>query len=197
MAFISLEFNDKSFTDATKKLDALLMTNPDMEKRVRELIRKFLSDAKKEISAAAASAMQSDPRQAYRAVKMMLYKQILGGNTSILNRRRVGGSQSNYQPPRRLQPGQRGGNRVPRSARTEQIDGYTGADRAFILRFINSGAGIKTPRTAGNRGGGLHGNRGVIQPRNFFGPAAQPAMERAAERLAAYIEKLIEEEIKK
>ena len=120
-------------------LDRLLASNPDMEKRMQDIIRKVLSYARAEVSKGAKSSIPNDPRNAYKAVKTAIYKRILGGSVSILNRRRASGRTSNYEPPRTLQPGQRGGNRVPRGARTQQLMSYEGADRAFILRFLNSG----------------------------------------------------------
>lgn len=161
-------------------LDRLLMSNPDMEKRMQDLIRKVLRYARNEVSKGAKSNLPDDPRHAYKAVKTSIYKRILGGSVSILNRRRASGKQSTYEPPRTLQPGQRGGNRVPRGARTQQVMSYEGADRAFILRFLNSGT---QPRMAGSRGGRLTGSRGNIKARNWFEPVAQQALNQAIERL--------------
>lgn len=181
----------KGFDVINKELDALLMSNPRMEKEVVALIRKVLAMARKDISNAAKGIMKSDPRQAYKAVKMSVWKQALGGSTSILSRRRASGGTSSYQKPRTLQQGQRGGNRVPRSGRTEQIDSYMGADRGFILRFFN--ADRHEPREAGTRGGGLHGRRGMMPTNQFFAPSSQRAMEAAAQRLAEHLEHLIKD----
>ena len=161
-------------------LDRLLASNPDMEKRMQDIIRKVLRYARAEVSKGAKSSIPNDPRNAYKAVKTAIYKRILGGSVSILNRRRASGRTSNYEPPRTLQPGQRGGNRVPRGARTQQLMSYEGADRAFILRFLNSGT---SARTAGKRGGVLTGNRGRIAARNWFQPTAQQALSQAIDKL--------------
>ena len=161
-------------------LDRLLASNPDMEKRMQDIIRKVLSYARAEVSKGAKSSISNDPRNAYKAVKTAIYKRILGGSVSILNRRRASGRTSNYEPPRTLQPGQRGGNRVPRGARTQQLMSYEGADRAFILRFLNSGT---STRTAGKRGGVLTGNRGRIAARNWIQPTAQQALSQAIDKL--------------
>ena len=101
-----------------KELDKLLMTNPDMVKKVQGLVRKVLMIARANIGRAASDVMKSDPRQAYKAVKTAVYRQILGGNVSILNKRKAATKFSAYEPPRTLQQGQRGGNRVKRSERT-------------------------------------------------------------------------------
>lgn len=149
-------FEIDGFVKQREELERLMMSNPDMEKRVQNLIRKVLMAARKAVANQAKSEMSSDPRQAYKAVKTAVYKRILGGSVSILDKRRAG-APGNYEPPRKLRPGQRGGNRVPRGQRTQQLMSYQGASRAFVLRFINQGTG---ERTAGTRGGGLSGNRG-------------------------------------
>ena len=126
-------------------------------------------------------------------MKSAVYKRILGGSISILNRKNAKGGGS-YEPPRKgtSDPFGRGGNRVPRSQRTQQVMSYQGADRAFILRFLNAGTDV---RDAGTRGGRLSGNRGRIEPRNFFATSSQKAMEQAAEQLDRLIEELIKKEI--
>ena len=176
-----------------QELESLLMSNPAMEKKVQKIVRKVLSHVRKDVSQAARGAMNADPRQAYKAVKTAVYRQILGGNVSLLNKRRASGKTSGYEPPRKLRPGQRGGNRVPRGNRTQQVMDYEGSDRAFILRFINNGTG---QRTAGTRGGRLSGNRGAIRPRNFFALTSHSAMRKAAGELSQLIDELIKQEMK-
>jgi hypothetical protein len=72
-------------------------------------------------------------------------------------------------------PNQRGGNRRPRSQRTEQIDTYYGKDRGFILRFLNSGTASRDTR---------FGNRGAIPAGRQFETSSTWQMEKAAEELA-------------
>lgn len=168
-------------------LDSLLMKNPEMEKRVKAIIRKVLKAARSDVSKDAKSVLTNDPRHAYKAVKSVVYKRILGGNISILNRRNSTGKTTSYEPLRTLRHGQRGGNRVPRSNRTQQVMSYEGVDRAFIMRFINSGT---HNRTAGSRGGKLSGNRGSIPARDWFGNASQRAMMKAIERMEFELEML-------
>jgi hypothetical protein len=173
-------------------LERLMMSNPEMEKKVQGLIRKVLLIARREISNIAKANIQSDPRNAYKAVKTAVYKRILGGSVSILNRRKHG-AMFLYEPPRKLRPGQRGGNRVPRSARTEAVMSYQGADRAWILRILNQGT---TDRMAGSRNGMLSGNRGRIASRNFFSNNSQQIMQRAADDLSQLIDELIKKELR-
>jgi hypothetical protein len=169
-----------------QELEQLMMSNPAMEKRVQGLIRKVLLEARRTISNQAKNDIKADPRKAYKAVKTAVYKRILGGSVSILNKKRAGAT-SLYEPPRTLQPGQRGGNRRSRSMRTEQVMSYQGADRGFILRFLNAGTDQRQTR---------FGNRGSISPRNFFANSSQPAMQKAAEQLGTLIDEMIKNEIR-
>jgi hypothetical protein len=59
------------------------------------------------------------------------------------------------------------------------VDSYFGKDRAFILRFVNSGT--QTRRTR-------FGNRGAIAPRNWFGNLGPRELELAAGNLAEVID---------
>ena len=168
------------------------MSNPEMEKKVQGLIRKVLLAARRTISGDAKGMMKNDPRQAYKAVKSAVYRRILGGNVSILNKRKAG--KRGPVPPvvHQLETrvnskgNHRGGNRMPRSRRTEDLLTYQGADRGFILRFLNAGTEGRESRI---------GNRGSISARNFFENSSQKAMEQAAAQLDALIEDLIKKEI--
>ena len=190
MADISGQFEVDGLVKQRKELEQMLSSDPDMEKRLQKVIRKVLMDARRQVSQSAQGAMKSDPRQAYKAVKTAVYRRILGGSVSLLNKRRAGAPGS-YEPPRTLQPNQRGGNRVKRGDRTQTVMNYQGADRAFILRFINQGT---TRRTAGTRGGHLTGNRGSIAARNFFSSSSRQALQQAAAELDNLIDDMIRKE---
>ena len=192
MADISGQFQVDGLVKQRKELEQMLSSNPDMEKRLQKVIRKVLMQARKQVSQSAQGAMKSDPRQAYKAVKTSVYRRILGGSVSLLNKRRAG-APGNYEPPRTLQPKQRGGNRVKRGQRTQQVMSYQGADRAFILRFLNQGT---SQRIAGTRGGHLTGNRGSIAARNFFSTSSHKAMQQAAADLDKLIDDMIRKEFK-
>ena len=196
-----------------EELEKLMMSNPAMEKKVQGLIRKVLMEVRRHMGDAAKSAMKSDPRQAYKAVKTAVYRRILGGSVSILNKRRAG-TPGNYEPPRTLRPGQRGGNRRTRSDRTQQIMNYDGSSRSFVLRFLNQGTqgrsiefrydAARENVKRGSQGGNVSkygkttntGRRGNIAPRNFFGQLAPRAMDKAAENLTNLIDELIKNELK-
>ena len=192
MADISGEFEVDGIVRQKQELESLLMSNPQMEKKVQGLIRKVLLVARKQIGDTAKGEMKSDPRQAYKAVKSAVYRRILGGNVSILNKRKAG--TRGPVPPiyhaleHRVNSkgNHRGGNRMPRSRRTEDLMTYQGSDRGFILRFLNAGTSDRNSRI---------GHRGSIGARNFFATSSQQAMEKAAEQLDNLIEELIKKEI--
>lgn len=189
---ISGAFEVDGIVQQKQELESLLMSNPQMEKKVQGLIRKVLLAARKQISDAAKGEMKSDPRQAYKAVKSAVYRRILGGNVSILNKRKAG--TRGPVPPvyhalehrTNSKGNHRGGNRMPRSRRTEDLMTYQGSDRGFILRFLNAGTNDRESRI---------GNRGAISPRSFFASSSQQAMEKAAAQLDNMIENLIKQEL--
>ena len=187
-----------------QELESLLMSNPAMEKKVQKIVRTVLGHVRKDVSQAARNAMGADPRQAYKAVKTAVYRQILGGNVSILNKKRGSTQFSAYEPPRKLRPKQRGGNRRERGPRTDDLMHYAGPDRAFILRFINAGTNDRYAGYGRNKGGaeetalrtGGRGFRGRIAPRNFFRLTSHSAMRKASQELQQLIDQLIKQEIK-
>ena len=186
---IGLEVNDAIILEQQKVLEAALSTNPKTQKVLQKLIRKALMEVRPELVSAARGAMGSDPRGAAHGIRTAVYKKILGGNVNILNMRKRAGAPTSYEPPRKLQPHQRGGNRVPRGKRTDTVMHYGPHDRQWILRFINSGT---SDRMAGTRGGRLSGNRGSIAARNFFGSAGTSALTKAADNLATLIDTELE-----
>lgn len=200
------------YVQQREALESLLISNPAMEKKVQGLIRKVLLVARRTIANDAKDAMKSDPRKAYKAVKTAVYRQILGGSVSILNKR--GTKFDNYEPPRTLKPGQRGGNRRSRSQRSDNLMHYAGESRAFVLRFLNQGTNgrgiaFTTDESRehvhrGSQGGNLQkygktintGARGHIAPRNFFSTSSHTAMQKAASELTQLIDELIKNEMK-
>ena len=188
---VSLEVNDAVVLEQKQVLEQALSTNPKTQKALQKLIRKAIMDVRKDAVSAVGRALDSDPRGAAHGIRTAVYKKILGGNMNILNMRRKAGKPTTYEPPRKLQPHQRGGNRVPRGARTNTVMHYGPHDRGWILRIINSGT-INGDRTAGTRGGRLSGNRGSITARNFFRGAAEPALQEAVNNLAMMIDTELE-----
>lgn len=216
MVQISDAFEVEGFVEQRKELDRLLMSNPAMEKKVQGLIRKVLAAVKKSLGQAARDkkVMDSDPRNAYKAIRTAVYKRILGGNVNILNKRRASSAGGSYNPTRTLRSGKRGGNRKARSERTYRLESYEGSDRGFILRFLNAGTNERYVKFLpdsrrehvhrGSQGGNIKkygktintGRRGRIKARNWFGSRSQREMEAAANNLEKFIDALIQQELK-
>lgn len=170
------------FSDTSESLGRIMTDNPYMATNLRKLIRQVLKEARSRLSSDIASYLKDDPRKAARAVKYGVYKSLFGGNLSILNKRKAG---SKYQLIRqkKLQPGQRGGNRRPRiDDGRNRLDYYFGSDRSFVLRFLSSGTVDRSSR---------FGDRGSISQRNLFGRTAPWQMQQAAEEVAANISEYI------
>lgn len=189
MVEVQAEVNEQKAQQIQKTLASLLVSNPETRNRLKKLIRNEIKNVAKNLRIDVRQVMQEDPRKAYRAIKSTVYRRILGANVSILNPRKAGARYMLVRDRKLDQnPNQRGGNRVTRSERTNQVDSYFGRDRAFILRFLNSGT---SDRMAGSRGGRLSGNRGSIAARNWFDRMALRQMDAAADNLG----KLIEDEM--
>lgn len=209
MADITGQFEVDGIVKQREELESLLSTDPAMEKRLQKVIRKVLMAARKTVMDSI-QFKHGDPRKAYKAVKTSVYRQILGGSVSILNKRGV--KFDNYEPVRTLRPGQRGGNRRARSDRSNKLMHYAGDSRAFVLRFLNAGTQGRAINFnydearehvhRGNQGGNLSkygktintGARGNIASRNFFGNSSHRAMQQAADQLSHLIDDIIREE---
>ena len=189
-----------------KKLEYMKTSGTGFEKRLQQVIRKVLGEVRAKMQGEAESGlgMQSDPRKAYKAVRYAVYKRILGGQVNILDPRRV--QKMAYNPPRKLQPKQRGGNRMSRSDRTQDLLEYYGGSRAFVLRFLNAGT---EPRYNGGRNGNTDEERflfvsnhegrryrGAIGARNWFGPRSQHEIQNAAIRIQELVDRIILDEFK-
>jgi len=174
-----LEERIKKFGEASTK-------NPEMRRRINEVIRQTIMQVRKRLSSEAQGGLQiqSDPRKAYKAIRSAVYRRIFGGQVNILPSRKAHGMRF-YAPPRKLDqnPNQRGGNRIKRSERSTALMSYQGADRGFILRFLNAGTSDRTSR---------YGNRGSIAARNWFGNRSQAELEQASQRIDTMIDDIIQ-----
>lgn len=186
-----------------KQLGEASTKNPMMQKRINEVIRKVLLRAQKALRAQAQTGLKikNDPREAYKAVRMAVYRRIFGGQVNILSPRNAKLGRL-YEPPKKQRSGKRGGNRVRRTQRTTELMSYMGADRGFILRFLNQGTGDRAIHSMGGqelrtgsvsilRTKSLGGNRGQIDARNWFGNASQAQLEMAAEDIDRMIDDII------
>jgi hypothetical protein len=201
---ISIDVNNQIFENQMHALKACMTVDSEMGKRLRELIFQELRRVRYDIAGGLKFA-NGDPRGTRGAVKRYIASKYLGGVVSILDGG-TSGSKNSYEAPRKLRPGQRGGNRMIRSKRTDEILHYGPDERSFVLRFINSGT---KPRYANGRNGKWDkrgGNRtffklqeegdyyrGSIAPRNFMSRLGNPSMQRALENLS----KMVDEEFDK
>ena len=174
------------FSENSEMLGRLMTSHPDMDKELRTMFRKALQIARRSLTKDAAAILDSDPRKAARAVKMSVYKNVFGGNLSVLQKKRAS-ARYELQRMRKVEqnPHQRGGNRRPYVPANSRLDQYYGADRGFILRFIASGTVQRMTR---------YGNRGSIPATDWFGHVAPFEMEKAcaivADGIVEYINKI-------
>ena len=158
--------------------------NPRTKKELQAIIRRCIADARKNVVKDAKDVLENDPRNAYKAVRNSVYKQMLGGQINILPSLKRGAA-TNYQKPRKLKEGQRGGNRRKRSRDTMRYESYEGVDRGFILRFQNAGTVDRETR---------YGKRGHLAARHWFGISSAFQMDGAASRVVEEIEKMLQQE---
>lgn len=145
----NVDIDNTQIVEQQQLLEKALSTNVSTERVLRKLIRSEILAARKKVVADA--KLKNDPRGARQAVRTSVYKKILGANINIFSSRRSH-TPNSYEPPRKLKPGQWGGNRRKRSARTNTVMHYGPLDRGFILRFQNSGTGNRSIQPSGNRG---------------------------------------------
>lgn len=196
------EADSAVFIEDRRTLEAALTTDPKVKKALQQLVRQVILEARQSV-VNSIKFENGDPRNTRQAVRTSVYRKVFGGNINILDPKKSHGSNS-YEPPRKLRLGQRGGNRMARSQRTQQIMSYSGMDRGFIMRFVDSGTkqrfvGFRNAMSSmknlysatKNRwdaGGNRTGNRGRIASRGFFARYGERAMEIAAEKLSTLIE---------
>lgn len=167
----------------------ILTSDPQMKGLTRSLVSKILREARNNLSKDAKNYLKDDPRKAFRAVKYAVYKTAIGGNLSILQKKKgKAGARFLLVRTRKVDqnPNMRGGNRRPREEGRNRLDTYFGSDRGFILRFIGSGTVDRNTR---------FGNRGSIRRTNWFGRTAPWQMEAAAERLSDAINEYVKTQI--
>ena len=190
------------FVEDQKILEAAMTTDPKTREALQKLVRKAILEARRDV-VNNIHFDNGDPKNTRQAVRTTVYRKILGANINIRNSKKKHGVNT-YVTPRHSQGYNRGGNRMKRSRRTQQILSYSGLDRGFIMRFVDSGTkqrfvGFRNERKANrNRyietkrnwdaGGTGLGNRGRIVGRNFFYQLGMNALEIATGRLAELIE---------
>lgn len=191
----SFEADNAVILKEQKALEAALSTNPKTQKALQKLIREVILEARRNIVNATHKELKYDPREAARAVRTTVYRKVLGGNVNIYNTKKAHGT-TPYRPPRKLEPGQRGGNRRPRSMKTARYMSYNGLDRGFILRWVNDGTRDRSISFTHNNKRKVDkwnkhpntGNRSRVTSYSFFVRFGEDALNRAADKLAELID---------
>lgn len=188
---------ETNLQDTVKRFESMQISGRELEKTLHKLVSNVIKEVRNRMIEDAKGVIGTgykhsggDPRQAYRAIKRMVYKRVLGGNVSILQKPRgsvkkvpVPDQKFKLKTALNSKGNHRGGNRIKRSQRSEDLMSYWGTDRGFILRFLNSGTDTRQSRI---------GNRGSISARNWFPSAGLEEMKAASEQLAQLIEQEIE-----
>ena len=187
---VNLEVDNKEFVAMCERLKyENLVRTAD----IRRVFAKVAKPVKQTVQQGARAAMKKDPRKAWKGVRVITLKGGKGVVVGLLNPRKPGkvidwksyltrGGESGIIRNRK------------RSQRTIAVDNYEGADRAFILRFINQGT---IGRTAGTRFKKIKpAYRGYLSAKRFF-DRAEPAMKQASANLGTELGKIIEQKSKK
>ena len=190
-----------------KNIESMMTESPDMRDRLVAVIKEDMMKARNAVVNNVSDVFKNgDPMEARRAIRHVIYKQILGGNLNIFNMQK-GTASWNYRQKQRAEAGigsstGRGGNRRQRSTKTARYQGYEGKARGFILRWVNEGMTKTDPRKIKFKRNESRkedkwnhhpntGNRGAISARNFFGPRAGAALNVVSQHLAAVIQEEI------
>ena len=185
---VNLEVDNREFVAMCERLKyENLVRTAD----IRKVFARVAKPVKQTVQQGARGAMKKDPRKAWKGVRVITLKGGKGVVVGLLNPRKEGNPTS-YTPTRGGKSG-RLRNRK-RSDRTNQVDGYQGADRSFILRMLNQGTEV---RFAGTRDRNIRrAYRGKLTAARFF-DRAEPAMKQASANLGMELGKIIEKRAKK
>ena len=206
------EYDSAVFIEDQRTLEAAMSTDPKVQKMLREFVRQSILEARRAVANSIHFA-NGDPKNTRQAINMSVYRKVLGGNINILDSRKKSGGRNAYQAPKPPKRFGRGGNRMARSPRTQQILNYPPFEREFIMRFVDSGtkqrfvgfrnamssnrnryAAVKARWDAGEN---RTGNRGAIASRGFFARYGERALEMAADKLAQLIESELKNTLEK
>lgn len=186
---VNLQVDNRDFVEM---LDRLRYENLVKSSDVRKVFAKVAKPVKQSVQQGARSSMKKDPRKAWKGVRVITLKGGKGVVVGLLNPRKAGNAMAVGSNSTGGKSGIR--RHRKRSARTNQVDGYQGADRSFILRMHNQGT---ESRMAGTRDGNMKAaNRGRLTAKRFFDRAAS-GMQRASQQLSVELGKIIEQKSKK
>lgn len=188
---VNLEVDNREFVDM---LERLRYENIVKISDIRKVFARVAKPVKTTVQQAARASMRKDPRKAWKGVRVITLKGGKGVVVGLLNPRKAGNAMA---VPSRPTGGKSGIRRQrKRSDRTNQVDGYRGVDRSFILRIISQGI-VNPPRMAGTRGTlKKEAYRGEMSAKRFF-DRAEPGMKQASRSLAQELGKIIENRAKK
>lgn len=176
------------FGQMQKQLENISYNEINKQATKKKIIDNELKAVKKITESAAKGAMASDPREAFKAIRVTKYKRIFGGNVNILTPRKgatyVVGTALLYKRRNRHI-----------SDRTSAVARYAGPSRSFVLRFIQGGTDIRVAGSRGNNKGG-HGNRGKIKARDFMAET-QSGMMKASQHVIEMISAITEKQFEK
>ena len=186
---INLQVDNREFVEMC---DRLLYDNIVKTSDIRKAFAKVAKPVKKDVQQAFRASVRKDPRKASKGVRIITLKKGKGVVVGLLNPRKAGNAMAIGSNSTGGKSGIR--RKRKRSARTNQVDGYVGADRSFILRMLNQGT---EKRIAGTRDGNIRpANRGQLTAKRFF-DRAEAGMKKASQSLAQELGKIIEQKSKK
>ena len=186
---VNLSVDNREFVAMCERLryEQLVKTSD-----IRRVFAKVAKPVKQSVQQGFRASVKSDPRKAWKGVRVITLKDGKGVIVGLLNPRKAG----NAMAVGSRSTGGRSGIRRKRkrSARTNQVDGYQGADRSFILRMHNQGTEV---RFAGTRDGNMkRAGRGQLTAKRFF-DRAEAGMKQASQSLAQELGRIIENRAKK
>lgn len=198
---IELKVNSGAIQLQEKNLEKLMTDSPEAREAIQASIREVMWEARNATSHEIAGVIGGD-RESWRAVRHAVFQKVLGGNINIFDKKRGTAEWKVIQKTRKVEmnPHMRGGNRRKRSLRTMMIEGYEPTARGFILRWQDSGTRQRYAvgrNNFGSRKNNIHynklkesgrGNRGQIEPGNFFYRIASKHLGVAAEKLSKMID---------
>lgn len=179
--------------DFVKMCERLQYENLVKTSDIRKAFAKVAKPVKRTVQEGARTAMKTDRKKSTKAVRIITLKKGKGVIVGLLNPRKGGKSMGIPDRPDGGRSGIRRNRK--RSDRTNQVDGYRGADRAWLLRIVNQGT-VNGSRLAGTRGTlKKTANRGELTAKRFF-DRAEGGMRAASQSLAAELGKIIEKRAK-
>lgn len=185
---MNLQVDNREFVEMVERLqyDNLVKASD-----IRKVFAKVVKPVKITVQQGFRAAVKSDPRKAWKGVRIITLKGGKGVVVGLLNPRKAGNAMAVGSNSTGGKSGIR--RKRKRSARTNQVDGYQGADRSFIMRMHNQGT---EPRFAGTRDGNIRrAHRGKLTAKRFF-DRAEAGMKTASQSLAAELGKIIEKKAK-